>query len=188
MENNNTIFDLYLSGKEGNVPDKKDVEEIEKLLPPSLKFEKLEKKLKEKDYGRGASWPVLFIEWLNNDYLSATFNFLSLVIIGKGILNLITNRSRKMNLIFLGPKSASYIGFYYINKNFPDKEFALLSSIEIERGSFAFQKEFVVIFTEKNSLYDNDPQLLANADNSILGKLIIIHLDWEGDLKSLSVY
>ena len=185
---NNIIFDLYLSGKDGNVPNNEDIEKVEKLLPSSLKLEKLEKNLKEKNYGRGADWPVVLIEWLNNNYFSATLNFLSLVIIGKNVFNLIKDRPKEGNLIFLGVKSASYIGFYYINKNFPDKEFTLLSSIEIERGSFASKKEFVIIFTEKNSLHDNDPQLLANADNSIFGELIIIHLDWDGNLKSFYVY
>ena len=36
MKNNNIIFDLYLSGKEGNVPDKKDIEEVEEILPMDL--------------------------------------------------------------------------------------------------------------------------------------------------------
>src|SRR3989344_9538134 len=108
MGNNNIIFDLYLTGKDGETPEMNDINEVEKLLPATLKFEKLQKNLKEKDYGKGASWAVLFIEWLNNDYLSASLNFLSMVIIGKSILNLVISKKEKPNTIFLGPKSSSY--------------------------------------------------------------------------------
>lgn len=187
MKNNHIIFDLYLTGKDGESPRIDDIIEVEKLLPSTLEFKKLEKKLKEKDYGKGASWPVLFIEWFNNDYLSATLNFISLVVIGKNILNLIVTKKEKPNTIFLGQKSASYVGFYYLDKNFPNKEFSLISSMEIDRGNFEFKKEFVIIFKEKNGWFNDNLQITANEDDSVFGELVIIHLDWYGSLKSLNV-
>ena len=188
MKNDNIIFDLYLTGKDGESPGMNDISEVEKLLSQTFEFEKLKKKLKEKNYGRGADWPVLFIEWLNNDYLSATLNFLSIVVIGKNILNLVTTKKEKPNAILLGPKSASYVGFYYLDKNFPGKEFTLMSSIEIDRGNFEFRKEFVIIFKEKNDGLENDLQISANEDISVFGKLAVIHLDWYGNLKALNIY
>ena len=181
----NIIFDLYLSGRDGDVPTSVDVDKIEKLFIPSLELNKTDKNLKETDFGKGASWPVVFIEWLNNDYLSATLNLVSLIMIGKSIFNLIKSEHKDHNLFFLGPKSASYLGFYYLDKNFPDKEFKVLSLMELERGSFEFKKEFIVIFEQKNDLPNDNLQILSNVDSSILGKLIILHLDWNGDLKSI---
>ena len=143
-------LDFYMGGREFldgiGEPAKQKVKNLSEEI--SLKFKNASLpypesyRLQEKNYGYGADWIIVLVEFIaNNDWIGAVAKAGGIISPGKHIRDFIKKKSDQN--VYLGIKTGRLIAVNAISEVAEIQDVEFLSEVELDRGESGFaEKEY----------------------------------------------
>ena len=184
---NMPLFDLYISDVDvttGNLQDYKKSEKLKGVIE-DVKEERLFAELsfgsEEKNFGYGADWILILVEWFSkSDVANALANFggiISLAHAFSALFQKLKSRREKYDLR-VGLNSAKLLALDAIAKkdtseNRDDFLYKFLLEYDLNREVIAEEKDFIFVVRKQLKGTEN------NCDD------FFVHINWLGDIKAI---
>jgi len=193
-QDDDTVLDFYIGGREfldgiGD-PARQKIKNFSEEL--SLEFNSASLscpesyRLQEKNYGYGADWIIVLVEFIaNNDWIGAAAKVGGLISLGKHVRDFIKKRSDQN--VYLGIRASRLVAVNAINEMVEIRDVELLSEVELDRGESGFaEKEYLFVLGVNKQV----PTSLDvyNKDNIYRGIVFVALISWKGEVKSINKF